>query len=152
MNTGIGFSSGSASMNTLKEDFATLLPVFIDVMMNPAFPDDRIELAKRQSKTGISRRNDDPQGIAGREFDRLIYGNSVYAKQAEYATIDAITRQDLVDFHKKSFVGSNMMVSVIGDFRTADMRRLIEQQFGNIPAGDPIEITFPDFTYEPGAK
>src|SRR5690606_15426294 len=28
MNTGIGFSSGSASMNTLKEDFATLLPVF----------------------------------------------------------------------------------------------------------------------------
>lgn len=152
MNTAIGFSSGSASMNTLKEDFATLLPVFIDVMMNPAFPDDRIELAKRQSKTGISRRNDDPQGIAGREFDRLIYGNSVYAKQAEYATIDAITRQDLVDFHKKSFVGSNMMVSVIGDFRTADMRRLIEQQFGNIPAGDPIEITFPDFTYEPGAK
>lgn len=152
MSTGIGFSSGSASMNTLKEDFATLLPVFIDVMMNPAFPDDRIELAKRQSKTGISRRNDDPQGIAGREFDRLIYGNSVYAKQAEYATIDAITRQDLVDFHKKSFVGSNMMVSVIGDFRTADMRRLIEQQFGNIPAGDPIEITFPDFTYEPGAK
>lgn len=152
MNTGIGFSSGSASMNTLKEDFATLLPVFIDVMMNPAFPDDRIELAKRQSKTGISRRNDDPQGIAGREFDRLIYGNSVYAKQAEYATIDAITRQDLVDFHKKSFVGSNMMVSVIGDFRTADMRRLIEQQFGSIPAGDPIEITFPDFTYEPGAK
>lgn len=152
MNTGIGFSSGSASMNTLKEDFATLLPVFIDVMMNPAFPDDRIELAKRQSKTGISRRNDDPQGIAGREFDRLIYGNSVYAKQAEYATIDTITRQDLVDFHKKSFVGSNMMVSVIGDFRTADMRRLIEQQFGNIPAGDPIEITFPDFTYEPGAK
>lgn len=152
MSTGIGFSSGSVSMNTLKEDFATLLPVFIDVMMNPAFPDDRIELAKRQSKTGISRRNDDPQGIAGREFDRLIYGNSVYAKQAEYATIDAITRQDLVDFHKKSFVGSNMMVSVIGDFRTADMRRLIEQQFGNIPAGDPIEITFPDFTYEPGAK
>ncbi len=152
MSTGIGFSSGSASMNTLKEDFATLLPVFIDVMMNPAFPDDRIELAKRQSKTGISRRNDDPQGIAGREFDRLIYGNSVYAKQTEYATIDAITRQDLVDFHKKSFVGSNMMVSVIGDFRTADMRRIIEQQFGSIPAGDPIEITFPDFTYEPGAK
>jgi zinc protease len=151
INTGIGFSSGSASMNALKEDFPTLLPIFVDVMMNPAFPEDRIEQAKRQSKTGISRRNDDPQGIAGREFDRLIYGNSVYAKQTEYATIDAITRQDLVDFHKKSFVGSNMMISVIGDFRTADMRRLIEQQFGAIPAGSPIELTFPDVEYNSGA-
>jgi predicted Zn-dependent peptidase len=151
MNTGIGFSSGSASMNALKEDFPALLPIFVDVMMNPAFPDDRIEQAKRQSKTGISRRNDDPQGIAGREFEKLIYGNSVYAKQTEYATIDAITRQDLVDFHKKSFVGSNMMISVIGDFRTADMRRLIEQQFGAIPAGSPIELTFPDVAYDSGA-
>lgn len=151
INTGIGFSNGSASMNTLKEDFPALLPVFIDVMMNPAFPEDRIEQAKRQSKSGISRRNDDPQGIAGREFNRLIYGNSVYAKQTEYSTIDAITRQDLVDFHKKSFVGSNMMVSVIGDFRTADMRRLIEQQFGNIPAGTPLELNFPDVDYNAGA-
>ncbi len=151
INTGIGFSNGSASMNALKEDFPSLLPVFVDVMMNPAFPDDRIEQAKRQSKTGISRRNDDPQGIAGREFNRLIYGNSVYTKQTEYSTIDAITRQDLVDFHKKSFVGSNMMVSVIGDFRTADMRRLIEQQFGNIPAGTPLELNFPDVDYNAGA-
>jgi zinc protease len=152
INTGIGFSSGSASMNTLKEDFSSLLPVFIDVMTNPAFPDDRIELAKRQSKTGISRRNDDAQGIAGREFNKLIYGNSVYAKQTEYTTIDAITRQDLVEFHKKSFVGSNMMVSVIGDFRTADMRRLIEQQFGGIIKGTALELNFPDIDYNSGAS
>jgi zinc protease len=151
IGTSINFSNGNASMNTLKEDFSALLPVFMDVMMNPAFPDDRVELAKRQSKSGISRRNDDAQAIAGREFDKLIYGNSVYATQTEYATIDAITRQDLVDFHKKSFVGSNMMVSVIGDFRTADMRRLIEQQFGSVPAGKPIEMTFPDINYTSGS-
>lgn len=151
INTGIGFSSGSASMNTLKEDFSNLLPVFMDVMMNPAFPDDRIELAKRQSKTGTSRRNDDAQAIAGREFNKLIYGNSVYATQSEYATTDAVTRQDLVDLHKKSFVGSNMMVSVIGDFRTADMRRLIEQQFGGIPKGTSIDLNFPDINYNSGA-
>jgi predicted Zn-dependent peptidase len=145
LSVSIGFSSGSANLNTLKEDFAQMLPVYIDVMMNPAFPEDKIELAIRQSKSGISRRNDDPQGVANREFNSLIYGeNSVYSSEVEYATLDNIVRDDLIAFHRKSFVGSNMMVSVTGDFKTADMRKLIETHFGSIGKGTPIVLEFPD--------
>ena len=38
IETEIGFSSGSANMNVLADDFAELLPVFLDVLVNPAFP------------------------------------------------------------------------------------------------------------------
>ena len=153
MSTSIGFSSGSASLSTLKEDFRGLLPVFVDVIMNPSFPNDKIELSKRQLKTGISRRNDDAQAIASREFNELIYGSeSVYARQAEYATIDKVTREDLVDFHRKSFVGANMMISIVGDFKTAEMRSLIEKQFAAIPRGKALELAFPEVTYNATSK
>src|SRR5690625_2448835 len=55
METSIGFTSGNARMNVLKEDFDELLPVFVDLLMNPLFPQDRIELAKTQQRSVISK-------------------------------------------------------------------------------------------------
>jgi predicted Zn-dependent peptidase len=149
METGIGLTSGSASMNVLKEDFEELLPVYIDLLQNPAFPEDRIDLAKTQQKTAISRRNDETLPIGIREFQKLIYGpESVYARNTEYETIDNITREDLVDFHRKSFVGENMMVGVIGDFEMEEMKEVLREAFQDIPAGSELELTFPDINYE----
>lgn len=149
METGIGLTSGSASMNVLKDDFDELLPVFIDLLQNPAFPENRINLAKTQQKSGISRRNDETIPIGIREFQKLIYGGeSVYARNTEYATIDEITREDLVKFHRNSFVGSNMMIGVIGDFELDEMKNLLSEAFQTIPAGEEIELNFPDVNYE----
>jgi predicted Zn-dependent peptidase len=153
IGTSISFSAGNASLFTLKEDFNTLVPVFVDVITNPSFPDDKIELARRQTKSGISRRNDDAQGVAGREFDRLIYGdNSVYSRQVEYSTVDNITRDDMVAFHRNAFVGSNMFLQVVGDFKTADMRKTIERHFNTLPKGKASELSFPEVDYQMNAK
>lgn len=153
IETGIGFSSGSASMNVLKEDFDPLLPVFINVLRHPAFPKDKIQLAKKQTKTGISRRNDNPQQVGVREFKQLIYGeNSVYGRTTEYATVNNISRKDLMQFHDKSFVGQNMMVGVVGDFDTAEMKQKLKQAFGDIPAGDKSELDFPKVDYKAGSS
>lgn len=149
ISTGIGLTSGSASLSVLKEDIEELLPVFVDVLQNPAFPEERISLAKTQIRSSISRRNDEQAGIAQREFRRLIYGpESVYGRNTEYETIDNITRQDLVDFHTRSFVGENMMIGVIGDFEPGLMKQLLEEAFGGIPAGEEIELDLPEVNYE----
>lgn len=153
METGIGFSSGSASMNVLKEDFGELLPIFIDLLRNPAFPQEKIELAKTQTKSNISRRNDNPQQVASRVFNQIIYGeNSIYARNTEYETIDNITREDMLDFHGEHFVGSNMMVGVVGDFDTGEMREQLEGAFGKIRAGEETTLEFPDVDYEFGSS
>ncbi len=149
MSTFIGFGSGGASMNILKEDFNELLPVFVDLVQNPAFPEDKIELAKTQAKSNISRRNDDQQSIAVREFQKLIYGEDVaYTTQREYATIDAITREDMIEFHKQAFVGNNMMIGVIGDFDTRDMKRKLEEAFGSLKSGSQTNLLYPEVTYD----
>ncbi len=149
METGIGLSSGSANMSVLKEDFDELLPVFIDLLQNPAFPEQRIDLAKTRQKSSISRRNDDQAAIANREFRHLIYGpESVYARNTEYKTIDNITRDDLVHFHKKSFTGKNLMIGVIGDFNAEEMKQKLENAFADYPAGEQTDLDFPEVDYE----
>jgi predicted Zn-dependent peptidase len=150
IETGVGFTSGNASMDVLKEDFDALLPVFIDVLTNPAFPEDKIELAKTQQKSSISRRNDNPQQIGIREFQALIYGeDSPYGRTTEYATINDITREDLVNFHDKYFSASNMMVGIVGDFETKEMKQKLRETFGELPAGDETTLEFPKADYEP---
>jgi predicted Zn-dependent peptidase len=130
VETGIGLDAGWASLSVLKDDVDKTLGILADVLMHPAFPPDKIELAKIQHRTAISRRNDEPDQIASREFDKLIYGpGSVYARHTEYATIDAITRDDLVAFHKRFFGPNTMMAAVWGDFETEEMVQKIERAF-----------------------
>ncbi|MGM0586868.1 MAG: M16 family metallopeptidase [Bacteroidota bacterium] len=149
METYAGFTSAGASMNVLKDDFDALLPVFIDLLENPTFPEDKIELAKKQVKTSISRRNDNPQQIAFREFERLIYGeDSKYGRLTEYSTVDNITRDDLMNFHKEHFNGENMMVAVIGDFDTEEMKAKLSEQFSTLPEGDETKLEFPEVNYD----
>lgn len=149
METSIGFNSGSARFNVLAEDFAELLPVFIDLLRNPAFPQSRIDLAKTQQRSSISRRNDDQSSVASREFQRLIYGeDSPYSRRVEYATLENISRDDMVEFHQRSFVGNNMMIGVTGDFDTAEMKMWLTDAFAQIPAGDALQLEFPDVDYE----
>jgi zinc protease len=130
VETGIGLDSGSASMSVLKGDLDKGLPILADVLMNPAFREDKIQLAKMQAHSMIARRNDSVNAIAGREFERLIYGpQSVYARIEEHATIENISRDDLVVFHKKYFGPNNAMLAVWGDFDTKQMIDKIEKAF-----------------------
>ena len=130
VSTGIGLNTGSASFSVLKEDIDTGLAIFADVLMNPAFREDKIELAKIQHRSDIDRRNDNMRPIASREYRKLIYGpESVYARHTEYATIDNITRDDLVAFHNKYYHPNNMMLAVWGDFDTSEMIKKIEEAF-----------------------
>lgn len=148
---GMGFTSGSANLNILKEDFDAILPVFVDVLEHPAFPDDKIALNRKQIKSMISRRNDNNQGIADREFSRLIYGeNSVYGRLEQYQTIDNITKSDLINFHKKAFTGRNMMIGVVGDFDFKTMKKKLRKAFSKVPAGQPNSLSFPKVNYHFG--
>jgi len=149
VETGIGLNSGSASMSVLKRDLDKGLSILADVLMNPAFREDKIQLAKMQVGSSIARRNDQVGAIAGREFDKLIYGPmSVYARHEEYATIGSITRDDLVAFHKKYFGPNNAMLAVWGDFDTKQMIVKIERAFRKWEKADLDLPKVPEVKYK----
>ena len=104
IETGIGGDSGSASMDCLKQDFDDVFKVFNEILRTPAFAQEKLDLAKVSANTGIARRNDNVGGITSREIARLVYGpDSPLARMTEYATIKAITREDLVAWHKANY-------------------------------------------------
>ena len=132
VETGMGDSSGSAGFSGLTEDLETVFGLFAEVVRNPAFPESKLNLAKTQQRGAIARRNDTPGSIAGREFDKLLYGStSPYARTVEYTTLDSIARADLVRFHQQYFAPKNTMLGIVGDFKPAKMRSLIEAKFGD---------------------
>jgi zinc protease len=149
VETGIGLNSGYASMSVLKRDIGTGLEILADVLMHPEFREDKIQLAKILHRSSIARRNDNVMAIAGREFDKLIYGpDNVYARHTEYATIDSISRDDLVAFHKKFYCPNNMMLTVCGDFDTDDIIKKIEKAFEGWEKTDVQLPAVPEVQYE----
>ncbi len=144
VETGADDDSASISMNVLKGDFDAVFPIFVDLIEHPAFRQEKIDLAKTQLNTAISRRNDDAQGIARREAVKLAYGaSSVYARQAEYATVAAVTRDDLLAFHKRFTHPNNMIVGFSGDFDAAAMEKKLRAAFQSWPKGPPVPHTAP---------
>jgi zinc protease len=134
------------SWSSLKENFDQVFPVVLDLLEHPEFRQDKIDLTKQQFASLISRRNDDLDEIAGRESTRLAYGiDNPYARTAEYYTIAAVTRDDLLQFHQRTISPNNMILGIAGDFDPAAMEQRLRQAFGGMPRGAPIpppQITF----------
>ena len=141
VETFISETSGGAFMTTLEENLDTVLPIFVDVLARPAFAEEKVELAKTRQRSSIARRNDNPQGVAFREFSQLLYGEeSPYARIPEYWTIDAIDRQSVVDFHERFFHPNNTLLSVWGDFETEAMIEKLRSAFGDWERADGFEL------------
>lgn len=136
VETNGGGDSTTVSWSCLKEDFPDVFRVFEDVMKNPEFRAEKIEIAQKGLYDAISRRNDDPSQIAGREAAKLAYGaNSPLARVPEYATVAAVTRQDLIDFHNKYVYPNNIILGVVGDFDSAKMEARLREAFESWPKG-----------------
>ncbi len=132
VETSISEAAGSGSFATLSEDLETVFGLFAEVLREPVFAQEKLDLAKTQTKGGIARRNDSPDGIASREFRKLIYGkDSPYARTIEYATVDRINRVDLLKFYGQYFHPNNLILGIVGDFEPKKMRSLIQAKLGD---------------------
>lgn len=141
VETGVDVSSGSANFSALAEDVEPVFDLFAEVIREPIFAQEKLDLAKNQTQGAIARRNDDPNDITAREFDKLIYGDrSPYARTVEYKTLANISRDDVVSFYQKYFHPKNMILGISGDFDTAKMRSLVEQKFGNWQPAQSAEV------------
>jgi zinc protease len=136
VETGGGPDSTTISWSCLKGDLDDVFKAFADVLQNPEFRADKLDIAQKEAFDGISRRNDDVGEIAHRETVKLAYGsNNPYARDAEYATVAAVTRQDLIDWHGKYVHPNNIILGVSGDFDSAAMEARLRAAFESWPKG-----------------
>jgi len=140
MGSGIGLDNGFASLDILKKDFDRGLALFADMLMHPAFPQEKLDLAKRQALESIRRRNDSPGGIASRRFAQRVYGpDHPFARESSVESIGRITREDLVSFHAAYYHANGVILSVSGDFEKNKMIEKIRMAFADWPS-KPIAL------------
>ncbi len=146
IETGGDIDSTSVSWSCLKADTDQVLSLAIDLLLHPAFKEEKLQLAKQQEATGIVRRNDDAEQIAEREASKLVYGaTNPYAREPEIATVMSVTLADLEAWHKKSLAPGNLIVGVEGDFDATAIQHKIEELLGNLPKGPVWKTVEPKF-------
>src|SRR5579871_5897246 len=139
VETGGSEDSTTIGWSCLKGDLDDVFKVFVDVLQNPEFRADKIDIAQKEEQDSISRRNDEVGEIAHRESVKLAYGaDNPYARVPEYATVAAITRQDLLDWYGKYIHPNNIILGISGDFDSAAMEARLRAAFESWPKGPAL--------------
>ena len=140
VETSGSLDSTSISFDCLKGNLDEVFAAFVEILREPEFREDKLLLAKDSLSSGIARRNDSPGGIAAREVRKLVYGPaSPHARTPEYATIAAVTRQDLVAWHQRVVHPNNIILGISGDFDPKAMRARLDRALGSWPKGPAAE-------------
>ena len=134
LNSAVGDSQGSLSLNLLSKDLDEGLAIARDCLTAPRFQEDKFTLRKQQLLQNMKRRNDDSAEIEGREVAFLSYGEKFWSnRQNTEASVNSITVEDLRAFHRRWFHPANFVIAVSGDFDRAAMLEKLEKLFGNWP-------------------
>ena len=129
IESSIGADVGNVSLSCLKKNLDPTLSLFADVVMHPAFREDRVALAKNQTIEALRRQNDDAKGVADRELRKALYPNHPLGRYPTIASVKSITRDDMAAFHKRYFHPNNMMLAVAGDFDRKELLAKLEKDF-----------------------
>ena len=148
-------ASCSVSLQVLDKDLNEGLDLLVQALTEPAFAQDRLDLAKRQGRQRVSRRNDDVTSIATYQMKYLLFGEGHFASADDTtASLEAITRDDLVAFHARLLHPANLFVAAAGQFDRKAMVDALNRTVGAIQPGREARVSpavpAPDFPRTPG--
>ncbi|MEM1330149.1 MAG: pitrilysin family protein [Planctomycetota bacterium] len=139
ISTGSGATTSTATLNALSSNFDEALGIFMDIVRNPRFDEDRKRILVEQTLEGMKQRNDAPGSIMGRDFNRLMYGEGGFqGRISTEETITGITLGDMRDFHERVFHPGNLIIGVSGDFEPGEMLETLQRAIRGWEFGDGV--------------
>src|SRR5690606_27112940 len=134
--SGSGLDYSDAGVSALTDKLAPSLDLLADIVRNPAFDEKEIARVRAQWLAGIAREKTQPVALAQRVLPPLLYGEGhAYAipltGSGTEASITALTREDLLAFHRQWLRPDRMRILVAGDTTLEQILPLLGQRFGN---------------------
>lgn len=145
----LSLSSENEQMNfgitCLNEDFAQMVEVLADVLRNPTFPEQQIELVRRRRIVGLQEREQDTASMAHLRFYETIYAGHSYglAVSGYLDSISSIQRGDLVDFHRRRITPNGAIIVIAGDINTTAVLDLLRNHLGDWQGASADQTTPP---------
>jgi len=130
-SSNFGTSYTTVSASGLVNDAPQILDLMSDVVLRPAFPAAELAQYKQRAEADLEQNLANPGFLAQQAFRRVLYGEpplSISSPTKE--SIEKVTTDDLKSFHAQHYCPGNTLLGAAGDFKTEDMRALIEKYFG----------------------
>jgi zinc protease len=131
----LGFSSGvhKSGFNgrSLAEDLPLLLTLLSESLTQPAFPKAEMEKLRAQLLTGLSIREQDTSDMASMIFDEILFRGHPYSRpeDGKPETVQRITRDDLVRFHREHYGPRGMVIAIVGAVKAEEAVRQVKRAF-----------------------
>jgi zinc protease len=144
------------SGRSLAADFPVLLGALAEMLREPSFPEDELEKLKQQTVAAVMEQQADTRLRAYERLSQTVFdeANPFYTHAAErlVASINSVTARDVREFHEKFYGGRSLVLSVVGDVRKEEARRLFEESFEGFGGPSSVEIEVADPEQRAGAR
>ena len=132
----------ASSLSTFSEN---ILELMADVALKPVFPQNEVELTKQNTKESLKQQRAQPSFLASETVARVMFGQHPYSVTAPTPeSIDATTRDRLVEFHRSMFVANNAVFLVAGDVQKTSILQQIDALFAKWQPGVVAGDHFPN--------
>lgn len=128
--------SVSGGIRMLAENRAAVTDLLTLAVNKPRFDQDAIDRIRQQVVAGVEASQRNPSTIASRKFATVLYGDHTYGRPDEgtVKSLQSISREDLVAFHRKNFARDKLTVGVVGAINAKDLGEMLDKVFGDLPA------------------
>jgi zinc protease len=148
---GIGGEGGQITFRSLKDKFEPTLAIMAEELLKPAFPEEALNRRKQQQIVALRQGMDRTPTIAAIVYPKLLYTlDHPYGRSIIEETVNRITRDDIVAFHKVFYQPARAFITVVGDITPAEAKAKIEKALAGWTAGgSPPTFNYPS---PPAAK
>ncbi|MCL4834527.1 MAG: insulinase family protein [Caldilineaceae bacterium] len=140
---GVGAGDHLTSFNSesLAEDFPRMVELLADVLRHPVFPPEQVERVRGQWLVRLQEREQNTRSVAFRRFHELLYGDHPYGRPSSGypETIQAISREDLIAFHRDNYGPQGAIVVISGDISAQAAEKLIVAHLGDWAGSSPSQ-------------
>lgn len=146
VNTYAGKEYAGLNANFAAADLEKVMPVIAELLQKPTFDPEEFNKEKERHLAGISRKKEQPRAVIGDFFNRMMYPGHPYGNITDgtVSSVEAIDTDALHNFFKGHYQPSGSVISIVGDFDTASMRKMITDYFSSWQAGSKAAISMPD--------
>lgn len=146
LGANINFYESGASANGLSRYSARILELLADGALNPLFTQEDFDAERAKLIEGLKSDEKSASAIASRVQNVLTFGKEHYNGEfTSEETLKNVTLQDVINHYNTYFVPANAYLVIIGDVKTKDVKKKVEQLFG---ANVWKKATAPNLTYK----
>ena len=130
-----GYDAWSGSFKTLVSDLDESVDLMADMLNRPRFDDEPLERMKAGLSNRLRRSETSPGGVMGKALRENVFKDHPYGRPADgtLESVAAITRDDLIDQHKRSLARDNLYVGVVGAISPEELKPILDELFGDLP-------------------